>query len=84
MIGRNAKKSALGFGMFSLALMTIGSLLAGVRLSISFFRGIEAAVVFGLLAWAVCSAITDKTFLSSGDSKPPENDSKSRKTNLKI
>ena len=43
---------ALGFAIGSFGFLTIGSLLSGATPSTAFIRGIEAALIFGVLAWA--------------------------------
>ena len=45
------KKAALSFALFAFCLLTLGSWLSGARVVISFFRGVEAFCVFGLLAY---------------------------------
>ena len=62
MNNRKAQQIAVGFGLFSMALMVSGSLLAGARLTASIIRGVEGAAVFGLLAWLICSALGGRSF----------------------
>lgn len=64
---RNAQRAALGFGLFAMAALVLGSLLAGARLETSLFRGFAAALVFGLSAWVLCSVIKERGFESGGE-----------------
>ena len=62
MNNRKAAKIAVGFGLFSMAFMVAGSLLAGAGLIASIIRGVEGAAMFGLLAWLLCSALGGGSF----------------------
>ena len=62
MNNRKAAKIAVGFGLFSMAFMVAGSLLAGARLTVAIIRGVEGAAMFGLLAWLLCSALGGGSF----------------------
>lgn len=54
------KKVALGFALLAFGILTFGSAIAGARPFTSFLRGIEAAVVFGLLAWSMGYILTER------------------------
>jgi len=47
------KKAALCFAVLAFCLLALGSWLSGARILISFFRGVEAFCVFGLLAYGL-------------------------------
>lgn len=65
------RQIAAGFGLFSMAFIALGSLLAGARLITCIIRGFEGAAVFGLLAWAVGSAIAGGGFMETkAEAKP--------------
>jgi len=49
------RKIAAGFALLAFAVLTFGSLLNGARAVTSFVRGVEAGLVFGLLAWGLSS-----------------------------
>jgi len=53
MTSLTAKKIAVGFALLSFAVLVFGSLLNGARIVTAFVRGVEAGLVFGLLAWAL-------------------------------
>ncbi len=57
MNNRKAQQAAVGFGLFAMAVMVSGSLLAGVSLLTSVIRGVEGAAIFGLLAWLLYSVL---------------------------
>ncbi len=63
----NAQRAALGFGLFAMAALMLGSLLAGARLETSLFRGFAAALAFGVSAWVLCSVIKEKGFEGAGE-----------------
>jgi len=73
MNNRKVQQIAVGFGLFSMALMVSGSLLAGARLLTSILRGVEGAVVFGLLAWCFCSALGGDRFMTTKVANKPKN-----------
>ncbi|GJL79992.1 MAG: hypothetical protein NPINA01_29810 [Nitrospinaceae bacterium] len=54
------KKMAVSFSLFSFAILMFGSLLTGSRMTTAFIRGIEAALLFGAIAWGLGSLIMDK------------------------
>lgn len=54
------KKLALAFSLLSFTILMVGSLLNGARILSSFIRGIEAGLLFGLLAWGLGSMLVDK------------------------
>ncbi|MFQ5672368.1 MAG: hypothetical protein ACE5G9_04685 [Nitrospinales bacterium] len=53
MTSLTARKIATGFALLSFAVLAFGSLLNGARIVTSLVRGVEAGLVFGLLAWAL-------------------------------
>lgn len=59
------KKMAVSFALLSFAVLAFGSVLSGSRLTTAFVRGIEAALLFGGIAWALGSLIMQET-----DEKP--------------
>jgi hypothetical protein len=61
------KKMAVSFALLSFAVLAFGSVLSGSRLTTAFVRGIEAALVFGGIAWALGSLIMLET-----DEKPQD------------
>lgn len=63
-------KIAVAVGLFSLALVFLGSWLYGARLGTSFIRGIESFLVLGFLAWCV-GKIVRVRFLNQ---TPPQED----------
>ncbi len=73
MNNRKAQQMAVVFGMFSMALMVLGSLFAGARLITSIIRGVEGAAVFGLLAWLFCSALGSSGFTKARVADNPSN-----------
>ena len=54
------KRMAVGFALFSFGMLAFGSLLSGARLLTAFVRGIEAGIVFGLLAWLLGSFLLEE------------------------
>lgn len=73
MRNRNAQRAALGFGLFAMTALVLGSLLAGARLETSLFRGFAAAIVFGFSAWVLCSVIIERGFGGAGETGETEN-----------
>lgn len=65
------RQIAAGFGLFSMAFIALGSLLAGARPVTCVIRGVEGAAVFGLLAWAVGSAIVSVCFMETKTEAEP-------------
>jgi len=51
------QRLAVGFGMVSLMILVLGSLLAGATLITAFVRGISGAVIFGGMAWFLGSLL---------------------------
>lgn len=75
------KKIAVGFSLLAFAVLTFGSLLSGARILTSFVRGIEAAVVFGLLAWGLSAmAVAEREEMEP--ETPAEPDEKDKGKNL--
>jgi len=62
MNNRKTQQIAVGFGLFSMALMAIGSLIAGSGLATSIIRGFEGGIIFGLLAWFIFSWFENSDF----------------------
>jgi hypothetical protein len=63
-------KLALAWALVSFAVLAFGSVATGARVTTALFRGVEAALVFGALAWVLL------TWFSSADDSPgasPEN-----------
>ena len=54
------RRMAAGFALFSFGILALGSLLGGVRLFTAFIRGIEAGIIFGLLAWFLGSFLLEE------------------------
>lgn len=48
---------AVSFSLLSFAVLAFGSVLTGSRITTAFIRGIEAALLFGGIAWALASLI---------------------------
>ena len=61
----------MGFGLFSLALVAAGSLLAGAGLVTSIIRGIEGAIIFGLLAWFFYLGFGSRSFIKTKATQKP-------------
>jgi len=55
------KKMAVSFSLLSFAVLAFGSVLSGARLTTAFIRGIEAALLFGGVAWALGALIMQDT-----------------------
>jgi hypothetical protein len=51
------KKMAVLFALLSFAILVFGSVLTGSRTTTALIRGVEAAVVFGALAWSFGSVV---------------------------
>ena len=58
---------AVSFSLLSFAVLAFGSVLSGSRLTTAFIRGVEAALLFGGVAWALGSLIMQNT-----DEKPQD------------
>ncbi len=72
-------KIALGFAIGAFAFMVFGSVLAGARFVTALIRGIEGALVFGVVAWLLSGYLLNraKTEAPSNDSEPsPETEPK--------
>ena len=63
------KKMAVSFSLLSFAVLAFGSVLTGSRITTAFIRGIEAALLFGGIAWALGSLI-----MQNKEAKPQEKD----------
>jgi hypothetical protein len=70
------KKMAVSFSLLSFAVLAFGSVLSGSRLTTAFIRGVEAALLFGGIAWALGSLIMQNT-----DEKP-QNEEIPKEANL--
>ena len=57
MTSSQIKKMAVSFSMLSFAILTFGSVMTGSRLVTAFIRGIEAALLFGVIAWGLGTLI---------------------------
>lgn len=62
------KKMAVSFSLLSFAVLTFGSALAGSRLVTAFIRGVEAALLFGAVAWGLGSLI-----MNGNEAQSPKN-----------
>ena len=51
---------AVSFSLLSFAVLAFGSVMTGSRLTTAFVRGVEAAFLFGVIAWGLGSLIMDK------------------------
>ena len=54
------KKMAMSFAILAFAVLAFGSVLTGSRMTTAFIRGIEAAFVFGALAWSIGTLMMEK------------------------
>jgi hypothetical protein len=54
------KKMAVAFALLSFAILVFGSVLTGSRMTTALTRGIEAAFIFGALAWSFGSVVMNK------------------------
>jgi len=70
------KKMATGFALLSFGILAVGSLLTGARLFTSFVRGIEAGVIFGLLAWGLGSFLVEEEEGLEADAEAPDDEQK--------
>jgi len=66
------KKMAVSFALLSFAVLAFGSVFSGSRLTTAFVRGIEAALLFGGVAWALGSMIMQDTDEKPQDEKIPK------------
>lgn len=62
---------AVSFALLAFAVLMFGSMLTGSRMTTAFIRGVEAAIVFGALAWSFGSIVMSEknTLGEEGDTE---------------
>ncbi len=66
-------KVAVSFSILAFAILVFGSVFTGSRFSTALIRGVEAALVFGVFAWAISSLLFSEKE-QSADEPPIEED----------
>ncbi len=76
MTDEQVKKIAACFATLAFTVMTLGSWAMGARILVALVRGIEALVLFGLLALFVCKLLQHKVDFSPVESSAEDDEAK--------